>query len=68
MKFWKMMNIIWALLFVVGMVFLAVRKVDGAGVVQTPAIRAISMGILGILFLLIAVVQILWGRRLKKRQ
>lgn len=68
MKLWKLMNIVWILLFIVGIIFLAVRRVDGAGVVQTPVTRAIAIGVLVILFLLIAGVQALWGRWLKKNR
>ncbi|MDN3955185.1 DUF3923 family protein [Sporolactobacillus laevolacticus] len=36
MKLWWTANVVWLVLFVMGAVFIFLRKVDGTGAVQTP--------------------------------
>lgn len=47
MKAWKISGSIVLILFIVISIFLCVRKVDGAGVVQTPEMRNITLIIWG---------------------
>lgn len=47
MKAWKISGSIVLILFIVISIFLCVRKVDGAGVVQTPEMRNIYFNYLG---------------------
>ena len=46
MKAWKISGGIVLLLYVVISVFICIRKVDGAGIVQTPEMRNITLIIL----------------------
>lgn len=39
MRIWWIVNIFWLLVFIADVIFVLVRKVDGAGVVQTPQLR-----------------------------
>lgn len=41
MKIWHWLNIIWLVLFIIGIVFVLVRKVDGTGAVQTPQVKMV---------------------------
>lgn len=43
MKAWKISGSIVLLLYAVTSVFICIRKVDGAGVVQTPEMRNITL-------------------------
>ncbi len=56
---WWVINIVWLLIFAVGAIFIGVRNVDSAGVVQTPEIRMISFIILGILFVIVVLIQLI---------
>ncbi len=47
MKAWKISGSIVLLLYAVTSVFICIRKVDGAGVVQTPEMRNITLIIWG---------------------
>lgn len=59
MKIWWLINIAWLFIFAVGAIFIGVRKVDGAGAVQTPEIRMVSFVILGIVFIFIVLIQLI---------
>ncbi|MGG3798590.1 DUF3923 family protein [Metabacillus fastidiosus] len=60
MKMWWVINIVWLFIFAVGAIFIGVRKVDGAGVVQNPEIRMVSFAILGILFIMVVLFQLVF--------
>ncbi|MGE6261325.1 DUF3923 family protein [Heyndrickxia sporothermodurans] len=60
MKIWWFINIVWLFIFATGAVFIGVRKVDGAGAVQTPEIRMISFAILGIVFIIVVLIQLVF--------
>ncbi|MGE8203964.1 DUF3923 family protein [Heyndrickxia sp. NPDC080065] len=71
MKIWWVINIVWLFIFAAGAVVIGVRKVDGAGVVQTPEIKMITFAILGIVFIIVVLIQLVFlyfVRRNKTRQ
>ncbi|MBI1695755.1 DUF3923 family protein [Lactobacillus crispatus] len=65
MKAWKISGSIVLLLFIAISVFLCVRKVDGAGVVQTPEMRNITLIIWGVFGLIILIGYLIWLAVLK---
>ncbi|WP_142427443.1 DUF3923 family protein [Enterococcus durans] len=67
MKLWKVVNILELVIFVVGILFLWFRKVDGNGVVNTTNNKMVSIAILVIFFIILAIIQLIWFRALKKR-
>lgn len=60
MKAWKISGSIVLILFIVISIFLCVRKVDGAGVVQTPEMRNITLIIWGVFGLIILIGYLIW--------
>lgn len=64
MKVWKISGSIVLILFIVISIFLCVRKVDGAGVVQTPEMRNITLIIWGVFGLIILIGYLIWLARL----
>ena len=67
MKAWKISGLIWIILFVITAIFIMVRKVDGAGVVQTREIKLVTLGILAICAVLVAIPYIIWYIYLKRK-
>lgn len=65
MKVWKISGSIVLILFIVISIFLCVRKVDGAGVVQTPEMRNITLIIWGVFGLIILIYYLIWLAVLK---
>ena len=65
MKVWKISGSIVLILFIVIIIFLCVRKVDGAGVVQTPEMRNITLIIWGVFGLIILICYLIWLAVLK---
>ena len=65
MKVWKISGSIVLILFIVISIFLCVRKVDGAGVVQTPEMRNITLIICGVFGLIILICDLIWLAVLK---
>ncbi|MDK7951973.1 DUF3923 family protein [Lactobacillus paragasseri] len=65
MKAWKISGSIVLLLYAVTSVFICIRKVDGAGVVQTPEMRNITLIIWGIFGLIILIGYLIWLAILK---
>jgi len=57
---WWAINIVWLIIFAVGAIFIGVRKVDAAGVFQTPEIKMISFAILGIVFIVVVLFQLIF--------
>lgn len=45
MRIWWIVNIFWLLVFLADVIFVLVRKVDGAGIVQTPQLRIAAVGV-----------------------
>ena len=67
MKLWKVVNILELVIFVVGILFLWFRKVDGSGVVNTTNNKMVSIAMLVIFFIILAIIQLIWFRALKKK-
>ena len=67
MKLWKVVNILELVIFVVGILFFWFRKVDGSGVVNTTNNKMVSIAMLVIFFIILAIIQLIWFRALKKR-
>ena len=65
MKAWKLSGSIVLILFIVISIFLCVRKIDGAGVVQTPEMRIITLIIWGVFGLIILISYLIWLAILK---
>ena len=65
MKVWKISGSIVLILFIVISIFLCVRKVHGAGVVQTPEMRNITLIIWGVFGLIILICYLIWLAVLK---
>lgn len=65
MKAWKISGGIVLLLYVVISVFLCGRKVDGAGIVQTPEMRNITLIIWGVFGLIVLIGYLIWLAVLK---
>lgn len=65
MKAWKISGSIVLILFIVISIFLCVRKIDGAGVVQTPEMRNITLIIWGVFGLIILIGYLIWLAILK---
>ncbi|MFR3279789.1 MAG: DUF3923 family protein [Lactobacillus paragasseri] len=65
MKAWKISGSIVLILFIVISIFLCVRKIDGAGVVQTPEMRIITLIIWGVFGLIILISYLIWPAILK---
>lgn len=71
MKAWWFSNLIIAIIFGLMTVFLMIRRVDGAGAIQTPGAKLASLMVLGVVFLFVVFIQlmVLFGiqRRKPKR-
>lgn len=67
MKTWKISGSIVLVLFVAVSVYLSVRKVDRAGVAQTPELRNITLIIWGVFGLIILIGYLIWLAVLKHR-
>lgn len=68
MKVWHWLNIIWLVLFIIGIVFVLVRKVDGVGAVQTPQVKMISVMVLLGFYLFIWLCQLITLYFIKKHK
>lgn len=70
--FWWIVTIFWTIIFAIGTAFVWLRKIDGAGVVQTPGAKLIAFVVLLIAFIFPLIIQVIWliinlviGQRLK---
>ncbi|MGE7691630.1 DUF3923 family protein [Lysinibacillus sp. NPDC097214] len=59
MKIWWAINIVWLFIFAAVAIFIGIREVDYTGVVQTPEVRMVSFIVLGIVFLIVALFQLI---------
>ncbi|MFQ9322709.1 MAG: DUF3923 family protein [Enterococcus durans] len=66
MKLWKVVNILELVIFVVGILFLWFRKVDGSGVVNTTNNKMVSIAMLVVFFIILAIIQLIWFKAIKK--
>ena len=67
MKVWWCANVFWVLIFSILALIVGIRKVDGSGVVQTPEIKIITFIILGVAFIFVLVIQLIWLYFVRKR-
>ncbi|MCM3239403.1 DUF3923 family protein [Heyndrickxia oleronia] len=67
MKLWWVANVFWLVIFAILAIISGTRQVDGAGVVQTPEIRIITFIILGVAFVFILIIQLIWFYFVRKR-
>ncbi|MFE4133817.1 DUF3923 family protein [Peribacillus sp. YIM B13482] len=67
MKLWWVANIFWLVIFSILAIVIGTRQVDGAGAVQTPEIRMITFIILGVAFVFILIIQLIWFYFVRKR-
>ncbi len=58
--FWWISNIFWVVLFTIGTAFIWLRKIDGAGVIQTPELKLVAFLVLLIAFVIPLIIQIAW--------
>ncbi|MEK4080617.1 DUF3923 family protein [Solibacillus sp. FSL K6-1126] len=65
-KIWWAINVFWIVLFGGLATFIYLREVDGAGAVQTPELRWLSLALLGVVFILVAIIQLIFLFFLKK--
>jgi len=65
---WWAVNIVWLLIFSGIAVFIGAINVDGAGIAQTPESKLISFVILGLMFLIVVLVQLIFLYFIKKAQ
>ncbi|ABJ63860.1 DUF3923 family protein [Levilactobacillus brevis] len=54
--------------FVLLLIFIFTRKVDGSGLVQTPEVKMITWYVLDVPFVLLVIVQVVWGIIIKKQR
>ncbi|MDF9759585.1 uncharacterized protein HemY [Peribacillus simplex] len=67
MKLWWVANVFWLVIFSILAIVIGTRQVDGAGAVQTPEIRIITFIILGVAFVFILIIQLIWFYFVRKR-
>lgn len=60
MKIWWAINFAWFFIFSAIALFIGVRNVDAAGIIQTADIKMISFVILGIIFLFVVMIQLIF--------
>ncbi|MEK4386300.1 DUF3923 family protein [Solibacillus sp. FSL R5-0691] len=65
---WIIINGVWLVLFSGLAIFIYFREVDAAGVVQTSELRWLSLALLGVVFIFITIVQLIFLFFLKKRK
>ncbi|PNZ27855.1 Uncharacterised protein [Staphylococcus petrasii] len=57
---WWVISAFWIILFIGSSVMIWERRTDATGIFQTPELRAVSIIILAIAFLLPIIIQIVW--------
>lgn len=60
MKIWWAINFAWIFLFSAFALFIGIRSVDAAGIVQIPDVKMVSFIILGVLFLFVVMIQLIF--------
>lgn len=66
MKLWWFANIFWLVVFALGAIVIGLREVDGAGISQTPELKTITFIMVGISFVIIMFIQLVWLFFVKK--
>lgn len=67
-KTWMIVSIVEIFVFVLLSIFIFTRKVDGSGLVQTPEVKMITWYVLDAPFVLLVIVQVVWGIIIKKQR
>ncbi|OFI50027.1 hypothetical protein BG261_10305 [Floricoccus tropicus] len=67
MKTWKVVSIIEVVLFVITVLFLWFRSVDGHGAVNNMENKLLSLFIITIFALILLAIQLVWFYQIKKR-
>ena len=67
MKLWWCANVFWLVIFSILALIIGIRKMDGAGVVQTPELKIITFIILGVAFIFVILIQLIWFYFVRKR-
>ncbi|MBU7558427.1 DUF3923 family protein [Levilactobacillus brevis] len=67
-KTWMIVSIVEIFVFVLLLIFIFTRKVDGSGLVQTPEVKMITWYVLDVPFVLLVIVQVVWGIIIKKQR
>lgn len=65
---WWIINVIWLVIFVITTIFILIRKVDGAGAVQTMSTKWLALAVLGIFFILVLICQLIVYLVIRNRQ
>lgn len=68
MKALKISSLIWPILFILLAIFIMMRYVDGAGVVQTMPIKLIKLVVLAVFALIVLIGHIIWLLIVRKRK
>ncbi|ALB28461.1 DUF3923 family protein [Companilactobacillus heilongjiangensis] len=68
MKVWHGINLMWFVLFAMGAIFILMRKVDGAGAVQTPKVKTLSLLVLGAFYIFIWLCQLITLRFIRRHK
>ena len=68
MKALKISSLIWPILFILLAIFIMMRYVDGAGVVETMPIKLIKLVVLAVFALIVLIGHIIWLLIVRKRQ
>lgn len=58
--FWWGANLFWLITFIICAAIIWLRKADGADVIQTPELKLFSLLILVIVFIVPAIIQVVW--------
>lgn len=67
-KTWMIVSIVEIFVFVLLSIFIFTRKIDGSGLVQTPEVKMITWYVLDVPFVLLVIVQVVWGIIIKKQR
>ncbi|AUI72824.1 hypothetical protein COSHB9_08960 [Companilactobacillus alimentarius] len=65
-KIWWLINVFWILLYIVTTLFLCFRQVDATGAIQNYSTKLINIAIISIVFLIIAICQLVIFHFIKK--
>ncbi|MEH6944941.1 DUF3923 family protein [Bacillus sp. JJ722] len=68
MKTWWITNAVWIVILGALGLFLGLRQVDGAGVIQTPEVRMMSFTIYGEIVIAIVIIQLILLFFVKKNE
>ncbi|TYA97323.1 DUF3923 family protein [Lactobacillus sp. SL9-6] len=67
MKIWRLTVILETAVFLIGVIFLWFRKIDGSGITNSNGNRATSIGIWIFLFLIMYVGDLIWMNFIRKQ-